>query len=158
MLNACVFWRSTAASKVSMKVVIFAPMIYGITFSRRTKPRLLSGTRMLKDRLTDIDTSVTRAPNPSITTGLYTKRDIQPTWLSLSVICGRHLSKSWKLTIMMPRPTKKTPQSGRSPLMSPAIGSNKPSIKEVISVADCNWILSNLPDISSTAPNTNAGI
>ena len=61
----------------------------------------------------DIEISVTSAPRVNITPGRYTRRDIQPTRLSLMLISGRHLSNRLKLTIMMPIPARNTAQSGR---------------------------------------------
>ena len=69
MVNVEGLPNNAAANNVSMKVVMFAPMIYGITFSRRTKPRLLKGTRILSERVTDIEINVIEAPSANITNG-----------------------------------------------------------------------------------------
>jgi hypothetical protein len=83
---------------------------------------LLKGTRILRERLTDIEIIVISAPRVNITNGWYTRRDTCPTWLSLSDICGKHLSNRLKLNNIIPKPIRKTAHCGKYSEASTTIG------------------------------------
>lgn len=145
------------ASRVSIKVVMLAPMIYGITFSRRIKPRSLNGTNKAREILTDMDIMVTMAPRINITIGRKTRFDTHPNWLSLSVISGKHLSKRLKLTTITAKPSKKTAQYGNRLDASPVMGVIIRSTIEITIAPQWSCMLSNKPVFRSNTPISKAG-
>ena len=63
-------WPTRApAKRVSMKVVMLAPRMYGTTFSRLTYPRAARGTRREMDTETDMVTAVTASPMANMKAG-----------------------------------------------------------------------------------------
>src|SRR3990170_6553407 len=124
--------RSAAAASVSRKVVMLAPMMYGIAFSWRTNPRAERGTRRLRERETERVSDVTARPRRNVTIGLYSRRFTRPSCVDSRRRLGRARSKSEKLASIKSKQMGKSIHGDRFAFNSRIRGANIQSTGESI--------------------------